>query len=95
MYWGAQMKLKIGVAMAATMWVAGQSQAAAQSSSRPMSFEKCIATIQVMSERFGAPENIVETSILRIVRYHTSDGSVLVTCSKPDRKMVVTQSTRR
>lgn len=60
-----------------------------------MSFEKCIATIQVMSERFGVPTNVVETSVLRIVRYHTSDGSVLVTCSKPDRRMVVTQSTHR
>jgi hypothetical protein len=89
------MKFRIGIAIVATMLIAGESKAAAQSSSRPMSFEKCIATIQVMSERFGAPENIVETSILRIVRYHTSDGSVLVTCAKPDRKMVVTQSTRR
>jgi len=39
-----------------------------------------------------APVNIVESNELRIVRFNTSDGSVLVTCSRPDRKMIVVQS---
>jgi hypothetical protein len=38
---------------------------------------------------------VVETNILRIVRFNGSDGgSVLVTCSRPDQKMVITQSPR-
>jgi len=42
-----------------------------------------------------APINVVETSDVRIVRFLTSDGSVLISCSRPDRKMVVTISLKR
>ena len=57
------------------------------------SFEVCLESIRRISTQIGvAPINIVETDIMRMVRFPTSDGSVLVTCSKPDRKMVVTQS---
>jgi hypothetical protein len=61
-----------------------------------MSFDKCVATIQLTANRLGiAPINVVETTILRIVRFKTNDGSgksLLVTCSKPDRKMVINES---
>lgn len=61
-----------------------------------MSFEACIATIQHVATQLGtAPINIVETNILRMVRFKTNDGSgksVLVTCSAPDRKMVINES---
>lgn len=57
---------------------------------RPMSFEACLASIRsVATELRSAPVNVVETSDLRIVRFLTSDGSVLVTCSRPDGAMLV------
>ena len=71
------------------------SAATAETSSitRSMSFEACVATIQKLAGQLGAaPINIVETSDLRIVRFMTVDGSVLITCSRPDRKAIITQS---
>jgi len=67
--------------------------AGATSQSLDMSYEACIALIQATAEQVGqAPINVVETSELRIVRFITSDGSVLVSCSRPDGKAVITQS---
>ena len=58
-----------------------------------MPFDQCLATIRNVASQLGvAPINIVETNDLRIVRFPTSDGSVLVSCSKPDSKMVMTKS---
>lgn len=66
---------------------------AQQSTSEPMSFEACLQVIQRTATQLGvAPINITETTDIRIVRFPTSDGSVLVTCSRPDRKMVMTVS---
>lgn len=66
---------------------------AQQSSSEDMSFEDCLLIIRRTSEQLGVShKKIVETDELRIVRYETSDGSVLVTCSRPDGKMVLTVS---
>jgi hypothetical protein len=72
--------------------IAGAAPAAAQTTTKVMSFEACLATIQYMATKLGAPTNIVETSILRIVRFPATDGSVLMTCSAPDQKMVLTQT---
>ena len=70
--------------------------AEATSISETASFELCLATIQRTASRLGvAPANIVETEILRMVRFPTNDGtgeSILVTCSKLDQKMVITHS---
>lgn len=64
-----------------------------QSTSASMGFDDCIRLIQRTAGQLGvAPLNISETPDLRIVRFGTSDGSVLVTCSRPDRKMVTTVS---
>ena len=61
-----------------------------------VSFEACLETIRQVSTSLGvAPVNIVETSILRVVRFNTDDGSgksILVTCSKPDQKMLINES---
>lgn len=80
--------------MASPSDAAGESASSGvASTSRAMSFERCIASIQGVSTELGAaPINIVETNIVRIVRFNTVDGSVLVTCSRPDRKMVITRS---
>jgi hypothetical protein len=64
-----------------------------ESTSKAMSFEACLAAIRQVSGDLGiAPINIVETEILRMVRFPTADGSVLVTCSRPDSKLVITRS---
>lgn len=68
---------------------------AQESTSRSMSFEECLQVIQRTATQLGvAPINIAETTDMRMVRFPTSDGSVLVTCSRPDRKMVMTVSKR-
>jgi hypothetical protein len=65
--------------------------AGVESTSEAMDFDTCIKTIQMVSAKLGiAPTNIVETPQLRMVKFYTSDGSVLISCSKPDRKRVVT-----
>ena len=61
-----------------------------------MSFEDCQKLIRRFADSLGkAPINIVESEILRMVRFPASDGSVLVTCSKPDGKVVITRSPHR
>jgi hypothetical protein len=73
--------------------VVASSTMAQQSTSQNMSFEECLQVIQRTATQLGvAPVNITETTVLRIVRFPTSDGSVLVSCSRPDRKMVLTVS---
>ena len=55
-----------------------------------MSFEACLKVIMNTATELGtAPVNIVETSILRMVKFVTQDGYVLVACSRPDHRMVV------
>mgnify|MGYP006440601379 CR=1 len=58
-----------------------------------MSFENCLELVRATAQQLDvAPINIVETSDVRIVRFITIDGSVLVTCSRLDRKIIVTKS---
>lgn len=67
------------------------------SSSIPMNFEACLAKKESVIAALGmSPTDIipvVNTGILTITRVCTVDGSVLITCSKPDQKMIVTRST--
>ena len=57
---------------------------------KTMTFDKCLKAIRsVATDLAVAPINIIETNQLRIVRFPTNDGSgksILVTCSKPDKK---------
>jgi hypothetical protein len=63
------------------------------STSEALDFDECVRRIEVLSDQFDmAPINIVDTSILRIARFVMSDGSVLISCSRADQKMVVTRS---
>ena len=63
---------------------------------RTMNFDTCVRQIQAYAGSIGvAPINIVETSDVRIVRFPATDGSVLLTCSRPDRKMILVQSPHR
>ena len=63
---------------------------------KSMSFQQCVATIGAMASKLGvAPVNIVETNILRLARFSTNDGSgksYLITCSKPDRMLILNES---
>lgn len=65
------------------------------SSSQPASFEECKLNAQSVMSSVGSNYKtavIVDTSLAYIVRICTNDGSVLVTCSSEDKKMVTTQS---
>jgi hypothetical protein len=63
----------------------------AQTQTRTMSFDACLSRIRSTSTDLGvAPINIVETTDLRVVRWVTADGGVVMTCSRADQKMSVT-----
>ncbi len=70
--------------------------ATAESSSMPMSFEKCQATQANTIAQLNVPSGdivqIVNTSSMTMTRIYVDDGSVLITCSAPDNKMVITKS---
>jgi len=60
--------------------------------SKELAFADCLGVIQQTAEEFGvAPVNIVETSSVRMVRFPTDDGSVLVTCTL-EGQMAITRS---
>ena len=67
------------------------------SESRSMDFDECkkiqastlLSSVGTKTKVFST----VTTDILTSIRVCTTDGSVLLSCSKPDNKMVVTKST--
>jgi hypothetical protein len=66
---------------------------AIETQTREISFSGCLAVIAQVSGQYDAPPvNVVETSDLRIVKWFLSDGNVMVACSRPDGKMVVTKT---
>jgi hypothetical protein len=47
-----------------------------------MPFKRCLAVIQKTARDAGtAPVNIVQTRVMRMVRFPIVDGSILITCS--------------
>jgi hypothetical protein len=82
----SQVLLSVGTALAETEVL----------SRTAMSFEDCVRSIDKVSANLGvAPLLIVSTSILKVVRFPTNDGSresILVTCSKPDGVQVINKS---
>lgn len=88
------MKKTLGVIIATGMLMTSSiAIAAPQKAVFNMTFENCQLMIRQTAVNLGqAPINIVETSMLHIVRFVTNDGSndsVLVTCSKPDNKAMM------
>lgn len=78
-------------ALAVVVSLTSSQAAAQQSTTRSMSFDQCLQVIRNTSNQLGiAPVNIVETNDMRMVKFRTSTGDVLVTCSRPDRKLVIT-----
>ena len=58
-----------------------------------MSFNSCLKVIRSTASQFGiAPKNIVKTNDMRMVRFNTSNGSVLNIYYRPDQKIVSTKS---
>lgn len=70
--------------------------AAPDSTSTTMSFEQCVATVTSTIRRLNAAprdvRQIVRTNVMTMTRICTADGSVLITCSQPDSRMVTTVS---
>lgn len=68
----------------------------ATSQSHRATFDECLATqAKVVAQLNVAPSRIkpiVNTSVMTMTRICVDDGSVIISCSKPDEKMVITQS---
>ena len=94
MRWAFRAARLAGLCGVAAMAASSAAQAQ-RTERRSMSFEACIATIQrAASDLRTAPINIVETPSLRIVRFPTAGGSVLVTCSRADNMMLMEERGR-
>ena len=66
----------------------------AASSVRQMTFRDCQGAIRTMARDIGPPDVIAQTSLVETVRFSARDGSVLVTCSAQDQRMITTRSAR-
>ncbi len=90
------MRILIGILV--SVCFATVAHADAQSKSISMSFDECQAyqanTIAKLNVPASDIEPIVNSSVLTITRVYTADGSVLISCSEPDQKMVVTMSSK-
>lgn len=57
---------------------------------KSLKFHACLAAIRGAASKTGAlPINIVETDFLRIVRFNTTDGYILASCSARTNKLVM------
>ena len=67
------------------------------STSEIMSFEKCSSVQNEMTNALKGTQYkvlaIVDTDIAIMRKYCTNDGAIILTCSKPDLKLVTTKST--
>lgn len=60
-----------------------------------MGFDQCLETIRLVATKSGVvPVNIVETEGVRVVRMPAPDGSLLVTCNRAQRLMIMQPSTK-
>ena len=90
--------LRLGVAAAAAclglvVGGAGQGRPGAADSARFLPFEECLVLIEDVGRSLGVDATaIVNTRDLRLVRFAVSDGSLLVTCSRPDDRIVMVRS---
>jgi hypothetical protein len=72
-----------------------QAKAGTKSTSRNLDFGKCIRLISKIFGQVGdyyPTEVIVQSSILRSEKIWTNDGTLLISCSKPDGTMIMTES---
>lgn len=68
-------------------------RSSAAADARDLPFEECLLLIRDVGQSLGIEgTSVVETSDMRLVRFAVSDGSLLVTCSRPDSKIVMVRS---
>ncbi len=88
------MGLKLPILLLAAASFSATAHAEARSETKVMDFEVCKMFTEKSVRDLGVPyDAVVRTGILWVTKIPVSDGAVLITCSKPDRKMVLTQST--
>ena len=86
----------ICAAVAVLFVLSDYANAAVETITKSMSFEQCLQVIRgTASDLRIAPINIVETRDMRMVRFPASGGSVLITCSRLDRKMAIIKSDKK
>lgn len=71
-----------------------------ETTTKEMDFTSCVLLQNQTAEAISSSGNykvvnIVDTDILKVKRMCTNDGSVLVSCSAPDNKMILTKSPHR
>lgn len=63
---------------------------------REMDFEACVALVPTVAAQMNVPANriipIVSSSAMTVTKIVTDDENILVSCSKPDRKVLITRS---
>ncbi|HII3799612.1 hypothetical protein M9411_09725 [Pasteurella multocida] len=70
-------------------------QGPSTSDSSPMDFGNCVTTAKTMMNAIADnyPVSVItNTSIVYMVKAWVNDAAMTITCSKPDGKMVITQS---
>ena len=73
-------------------------QGAASTQTKTMDYSQCIATLEsvVGAVRPNYPaQTIVSTNLMRVEKVWTNDAAVTVSCSAPDRKLVMTSAPYR
>ena len=68
-------------------------RSSAAADARDLPFEECLLLIRDVGQSLGIEgTSVVETSDMRLVRFTVSDGSLLVTCSRPDSRIIMVRS---
>lgn len=82
---------KLSILMLALVASASSYAESSQTKSEMMSFEKCKRVIDVTAKDTGLPPIVIaDTKDVKMVKFIVSDGDLLVTCSRPDGKMITT-----
>jgi hypothetical protein len=62
----------------------------AEQRTEAMAFATCIALTEEMSKEMGvAPANVLRTQDVWLTRIDAADGSVILTCSRPDNRLTL------
>jgi uncharacterized lipoprotein YmbA len=68
---------------------------ASLSRTETMPFGQCIALVDDVAETLDAnPITVLRTSDVRIVRIEAADGIVILSCNRPENRMVLTKRPR-
>jgi hypothetical protein len=60
--------------------------------SYPLKWETCVVKVHEMTKKVPS-RVLVSTDVLVLVRHQTAEGSMLVSCSKPDAKIALIHTT--